>query len=500
MTTPPFEAELADQHVLNAQQADELLRGATWSRFAVLGDSMAEGIMEATAGYEHAPWAERVHAALKRANPELEFLNTGWRGVVSAQVRADQLPKALEFKPDLAGVICGGNDFLAPEFDVSVYQDNLEAIVAPLVEAGTTVFVYSLIDITRAIPELGKMRPRMEQLNAATLAVAEKYGAIWVPCWEHPAAGDRNAYSSDMLHMSARGHAIIASETLAALGRHLGNEAALPENWGEAAPEPEGLGDESAISGVYDYLLGGKDHSEDERKVAERALASVPGIKVLVWEDRKFIKRLVRFYARQGFTQILDIGAGIPSRGRVHEIAHAVNPDIKVVYADINDVAIARYKEMLEDVPNAWVVKADLTKPEELLATPEVQQLDFTKPIAVMFLGVLHFIPSEILLPAMRVYREALAPGSMIGVSHGAGTDASAGEAYDVYARAFGFATMRNEQELTELFGDFELVEPGVVKLPDWRPDPSPFSSRYANLLGPVHYLGGVAVKPAPAE
>lgn len=497
-------AEAEDRYVLSAPQADALLRGAPWRRFAVLGDSMAEGIMEATPGYETAPWAARVHAALQRAVPGLEYLNTGWRGVLSAQVLAEQLPKAQEFEPDLVGVICGGNDFLAKKFDVEVYRANLDGIVAPLVASGATVFLFSLVDIARAIPELAPMRPRMERLNAATQEIAEKYGALWVPCWDHPVVGDRNAYSSDMLHMSARGHAVIASETLAALGRHLGNEAALPEGWGGTEQPSGGAGVAEAspghISGVYDHLLGGTDATEEERRVAEAALASVPGLKVLVWEDRKFIKRLVRFFAARGITQILDIGSGIPSRGRVHDTAHAVDPSIKVVYVDINDTAVRRYRELVADEPNVWVAQADLTRPEELLAAPEVRRLDFSRPIAVLFLGVLHFIPSDVLDPALRAYREALAPGSLIGISHGAGAEGTgADDAYRVYADAFGFATMRDADEVAALLGDFELVEPGVVTLPEWRPDPSPLSGRYAGALGPVHYLGAVGVKPDPA-
>ena len=492
-TSTTYPAESADASVLSPQQADDLLRGAAWRRFAVLGDSMAEGIMEATEGYQTACWADRVHAALLRGNPELEFLNTGWRGVLSGQVREDQLPKALAFEPDLAAVICGGNDFLAQKFDASAYQENLEAIVGPLVEAGATVILFSLINITAAIPELVPMRSRMERLNAASLAVAQKYGAVWVPTWEHPASADRAVYSSDMLHLSARGHAIVATETLHGLGRLLGNEQAPAQDAAPGAAE----GSVESISGVYDYLLGGSDHNADERQVAERVLASVPGIKVLVWEDRKFIKRLVRFFAREGITQILDLGCGIPSRGTVHRLAHAVNPDIKVVYADVNEVAVERYRELIAGEPNVWAVKADLTRPQDVLGLAEVRELDFTQPIAVMLLGVLHFIPSDVLEPAMRAYREALAPGSMIAFSHGAGTkDTDGVEAYQVYAEAFGFATMRDEHDLVELLGDFELVEPGVVKLPDWRPDPSPFSARYADVLGPVHYLGAVAVKP----
>jgi hypothetical protein len=322
-----------------------------------------------------------------------------------------------------------------------------------------------------------------------------------------------------MLHLSARGHAIVATETLYGLGRHLGNAPAEAEAPGAAAArdhgEPDGEsgaestktteispeGSVESISGVYDYLLRGSNHSADERQVAERVLSSVPGIKVLVWEDRKFIKRLVRFFVREGITQILDIGSGIPSRGSVHELARAVDPDVKVVYVDVNELAVTRYRERIGGVPNVSVVRADLTRPQELFATPEVQALDFTRPIAVMFLGVLHFIPSDVLEPAMRAYREALAPGSMIAISHGAGTQDTEGiEAYRVYAEAFGFATMRDEDELTALLGEFELVEPGVVKLPQWRPDPSPFSARYADVLGPVHYLGAVAVKPEPGR
>jgi hypothetical protein len=115
-----------------------------------------------------------------------------------------------------------------------------------------------------------------------------------------------------------------------------------------------------------------------------------------------------------------------------------------------------------------------------------------------MFLNVLHFIGPERVPPALADYREALAPGSILAISHGtADEEDRSGEISEVYAKAFGHTTMRTRGELGELFGDFEFVEPGIVQLPDWRPDPSPISARYAGLVGSVNCYAAVAVKPA---
>ena len=511
--TAEWAAEAADQHVLSPEQADALLAKAQWGRYAVLGDSLAEGILEESEGYRTACWADRVHQALLRVNPDLEYLNVGYRGLLAHQVRATQLQKALDFRPDFATVVCGGNDILAPVFDAEGVKKDIDAQVKALTEAGATVFLFGLMNITNAFPEFTQLRPRLEQLNEVTLDVARRYGAVWVDLWTHPASGDKKVYSSDLLHMSARGHAIIATRVVESLGLHLDGEETLPEAEADepevaaiADEEPEGHPDwapESAdfdkpsIARMYDYLLGGTRHSTKDRAVAEEAVAAAPGIKLTIWENRKLIKRITRYAAAQGITQILDIGSGIPARGAVHTLAHAINPAIKVVYVDIDPVAAARGAELLADTPNGASAQGDLSKPHEILALPEVtSQIDFGKPVALFFLNVLHFLDPAAVQAALAVYREKLAPGSLLAISHGtADEDDHSGGISKVYADAYGHTHMRTKEELAELFGDFTLIEPGVVQLPDWRPEPSPLSGSLDLKVGAVNCYAAVGIK-----
>src|SRR5918999_360979 len=211
-------AERADPYVLSRDEAVALLGRTTWKRFAVLGASLAEGVLEETAGYEPASWADRLHDVLGRIRPDMAYLNLGRRGLRTRQVRDTQLERALAFEPDLATVVCGGNDILGPGFAAEAVHDDIDAQVAALTRAGATVFLYGLMNITKAIPEINGLRPRLAELNALVLEVAPRHGALWVDLWDHPAAGERSVYSSDRLHMSARGHALIATRTMEVLG------------------------------------------------------------------------------------------------------------------------------------------------------------------------------------------------------------------------------------------------------------------------------------------
>lgn len=227
MSTDIFEhddacrAEEADEHALSAARADALLRGHPWKRFAVLGDSLSEGLMEELPGYRPVSWADRVRDALARSRPDLAYLNLGYRGLLAAQVRERQLGPALEFGPDLATVVCGGNDMFAPQFDRTAVEAHIEAMVGALTGAGSLVFLFGLMNVTAALPRLGSIKPRLMGLNARVALVAKRHGAVFVDLWDHPAAGDPDMYSSDLVHMSARGHALIAAATLRALAEHL---------------------------------------------------------------------------------------------------------------------------------------------------------------------------------------------------------------------------------------------------------------------------------------
>jgi len=211
-----------DPFCLSPAETDKLLAGAPWQRFAVLGDSLAKGVLDPPVqGYAPASWPERVAAALRRVRPSLGYRNLGMVGLRTRQVRDAQLAAALEFRPDLATLVCGGNDLIVPKLDREAVEADIDAMVAALVEAGATVFVFGLMNITAATSQLDLLKPRLMGLNALVRKVAMRRGAVFVDLWPHPAAADRDLYSGDLLHMSARGHAHIATTTIHALAGQL---------------------------------------------------------------------------------------------------------------------------------------------------------------------------------------------------------------------------------------------------------------------------------------
>jgi lysophospholipase L1-like esterase len=215
--------ESSDPFCVSDAETDELLIGAPWRRLVVIGDSLAEGIGDESPGYRSIPWPERLRDALRRQQPGLEYLNLGKRGLRAAEVRAGQLQQALDFRPDLAAVVCGGNDLLVETFDPEAVSAELDAIVAPLRRAGADVVTWTLQDITRAWPALaeGPLQERLGTLNDLVREVAERHGAILVDQRSLAAAADQDVYSQDLMHSSMRGHAIVAAMTIARLGRHL---------------------------------------------------------------------------------------------------------------------------------------------------------------------------------------------------------------------------------------------------------------------------------------
>lgn len=272
----------------------------------------------------------------------------------------------------------------------------------------------------------------------------------------------------------------------------------VPEQ--DTAPEWAAEGSDfsrPSIARMYDFLLGGTHHTEKDREVARDAMAAAPMIKLTIWENRKFLKRIVRELVGGGIGQILDVGSGIPARSSVHAVAHSINPDVKVVYVDIDPVAATRGAELLADKPFCTSVQGDLTKPVDILKHPEVaSRLDFSRPVALLFLNVLHFLDKDEVSSALGVYRASLAPGSHLAISHGTGDIDDRGNAISqVYASAYGNTNWRTKEELRQLFGGFELLEPGIALLPHWRPEPSPLSSRLGARGAAVNCYAAVGVK-----
>ena len=227
---------------------------------------------------------------------------------------------------------------------------------------------------------------------------------------------------------------------------------------------------------MYDFYLGGFHNFQADREMGRQAIAMWPELPEIMQANRGFLRRAVRFLAAAGVRQFVDLGSGIPTVGNVHEIALRAAPDARVVYVDNDPVAVEHSLAILDGNERTAVVHADLRDPESVLADPALTGLlDLDRPVAVLMVAVLHFVPDEA-DPAAVVgrFRDATAPGSYLAISH-----ATAGEQPDraaehrgLYRRTATPMTMRTRTQITALFDGYELVEPGLVYLPQWRPEP----------------------------
>lgn len=231
-----------------------------------------------------------------------------------------------------------------------------------------------------------------------------------------------------------------------------------------------------SVARVYDYYLGGSHNFESDREFARNVLAVLPDMPALAQENRDFLRRAVLHLVAEGVDQFLDLGSGIPTVGNVHEIAQQARPEARVVYVDHDPVAVTHSRELLTGNERTAAVAGDLRNPAAVLADPAVTGLlDLDRPVAVLLVSVLHFVADD-QDPAgfIAEYVAATAPGSHLVISH-ASTDGQRGAAdlQDVYnqSRSPNPMRMRSREEVAALFGGLPLLEPGVVRMPEWRPD-----------------------------
>ena len=242
------------------------------------------------------------------------------------------------------------------------------------------------------------------------------------------------------------------------------------------------------VARVYDYLLGGKEHLQIDRRAAGALLDVVPETAQIARDNRGFLRRGVQFLVRDaGIRQIIDVGCGLPSTGNVHEVAHEIDPDVRVVYVDNDPVVLAHVRALLATLPTTTVVTADLRNPDTIFDHPDTRELvDFEQPFAVLLNGVVHYLADED--GPERVLgqiRDRISPGNYLLLSHFLDDDEPRARALE---RAFTYSGLgrgrfRAWPELHGYFEGFEMVEPGLVYANDWRPDP------YTTVDGPVHTL-----------
>jgi SAM-dependent methyltransferase len=247
------------------------------------------------------------------------------------------------------------------------------------------------------------------------------------------------------------------------------------------------------VARVYDYLLGGTHNFPADREVGQKIIAVEPNSRPIGQANREFLRRAVRYLAGRGIGQFLDIGSGIPTQGNTHEVAQAARADARVAYVDMDPVAIAHSRALLAGRRGAAIFDADLHEPRRILADPDIGALiDFTQPVGLLLVAVLHFIRDE--QDPWRIVatlREALVPGSYLVVSHGTdeGRPAVAHAAEQVYRRQVALPlSMRPRADILRFFDGFELLAPGLVEIPRWQPgSPAPLPG------DPSRFWGGLA-------
>ena len=227
---------------------------------------------------------------------------------------------------------------------------------------------------------------------------------------------------------------------------------------------------------VYDYLLGGTHNFLADQDAGRGILAVEPNTRPAVRANRAFLGRAVRFLAAQGIHQFLDIGSGIPTEGNVHEIAQQAALGARVAYVDVDPVAVAHALAMLAGNADAGIIEADLREPRQILANHEIRRLiDLARPAGLLLGMVLHFVDdSEDPWRIVATLRDALAPGSHLVLAHltNESKPAVAQATETVYNRSVSTDIhMRSRADILRFFDGFDLVEPGLVYIPQWRPD-----------------------------
>lgn len=226
---------------------------------------------------------------------------------------------------------------------------------------------------------------------------------------------------------------------------------------------------------LYDYFLGGSHNFAADRAMAAQLLATAPDIPLIAQANRAFLRRAVHMLAESGIRQFLDIGSGIPTLGNVHEVAREIVPDARVVYVDLDPVAVAHSSVLIRGQEGVAAIQGDVRKPGDILHHEKVRELiDFTEPVALLILALLQFVRDED-DPAgiMAQLRGALPSGSYLALSHGVvdGWRHDKEMVKSLYSRTTTPAASRTRADVAPFFGDFELVDPGLVWVTQWRPD-----------------------------
>jgi len=257
--------------------------------------------------------------------------------------------------------------------------------------------------------------------------------------------------------------------------------------------------DAPSAARAYDYFLGGSHNYAADREFAHQVQQIVPWVANVARLNRSFLWRAVRFMTDAGIRQFLDLGSGIPTVGNVHEIAQQQCPGARVIYVDYEPVAYHHAQSLLADNPDADIIMADIRDPDTILHHPKtLELLDFDQPLGLLVVGVLLFIgPQDQPEQLIRTYRQKLAPGSYLAISHLADEHADPQLREQVaalvaaYQQANEHVYVRTREQIATWFEGMDLLDPGICFLPDWRPDQYDTD----DIARPLGY-GGVSRKP----
>lgn len=245
------------------------------------------------------------------------------------------------------------------------------------------------------------------------------------------------------------------------------------EPWGHRPNEVDM--NEPSVARVYDAYLEGGANNRADRDFAERIRDAVPDVGELAVMNRRFLARGVEYAVRQGVDQIIDIGAGVPSIWQTHHVARALNPATRVVYVDHEAVAYQALKVTADEDPGLGAVRADLRDVDAVLHDPATTELiDYSRPVVLVMGLLLHFVSdSDDPAGLLDRYRRAVAPGSYLILSHDTadGREAPMRRLAALYTEVGRPVVLRDRAEMAALVDGFELVEPGVVHMPLWRPN-----------------------------
>lgn len=252
-----------------------------------------------------------------------------------------------------------------------------------------------------------------------------------------------------------------------------------PESLGVVSNHEKVDPDVPSPARMYDYYLGGKDNFASDRNAALEIYAQIPDLPEIARDNRGMMQRAVRFLASQGVTQFVDIGTGLPTQGNVHEIAQSVNPESHIVYADNDPIVLTHARALLGSSPEGATryIAADLRDPESIFEHPKLREIiDLDRPIALILVAVLHFVTEEEdPYGLLARYRSYLPSGSYLVLAHASREnrpETAWRKMEEVYARSSAPFIFRGREQVLRLFDGFELVEPGLVYCPEWRPEP----------------------------